>query len=115
MRWAYGTKWSYLDLWIVCFLIRVELERGREERKVSVCVCCICSDGVAELGDNEGEKKENMIEWDILSAADVSWSLDWGVCFAVCVSVGVYQSLSHPAPIFFTSLLAFKGSYMCQC
>lgn len=40
----------------------------------SVCVCVFCGSTVAEQSDNEGERKKNMIEWDILSGADVSWS-----------------------------------------
>lgn len=87
-----------LDLWIVCVLIRGELERrGRRAWKVcaNVRVFCACCNGVVEQSDNAG-RKENMIEWDILSAADVSWSPD---CVCVCVSIGVYQSLSHPGPV----------------
>lgn len=49
-----------------------------------VCVFCLCGNTVAEQSDNEGERKKNMIEWDILSGADVSWSLNWGRA-RVCV------------------------------
>lgn len=55
-----------------------------------------------------------MIEWDILSAADVSWSLDW-VCVRahVCVSIGVYQSLSHPGPILYFFIGILKQPSLC--
>lgn len=37
------------------------------------CVCQ-CSHAAAGWSDDEEEEKDNMIEWDILSATDVSWT-----------------------------------------
>lgn len=94
-----------MDLWIVCVLIRGIRKEGEDSLR-GVCVCarvCLLQWRSRAESDNKGEK-ENMIEWDILSAADVSWSPDW-VCFVcvcvvcVCISIRVYQSLSHPGPI----------------
>lgn len=59
-----------------------------------MCVFCLCGNTGAEQSDNEGERKKNMIEWDILSAADVSWSLNWGRACA-CVYRGIPKSDSH--------------------
>lgn len=58
----------------------------------NVRVFCACCNGVVEQSDNAG-RKENMIEWDILSAADVSWSPDC-VCVCVCFYRGIPKSES---------------------
>lgn len=64
------------------------------------CVCgCFTLTAVARRSDNES-RKANMIEGDVLSAADVSWRLM--ACVCVCAGVRV----SHPGPL----LLFFVGA-----
>lgn len=64
---------------VLCFnKVRVRKQR---------CVWwCLTLAAVALQSDNES-RKANMIEWDVLSAADVSWRLI--VCVRVCVLVYV--------------------------
>ncbi len=86
-----GHIWIYGLFAIV--LIRGEFERkGKREWKVCVWVCVLCLQQWCSRAEWQWRgEKENMIEWDILSAADVSWSLDWA---CVCVYRGIPKSES---------------------
>lgn len=70
----------FMDLWVL-------VRGGIRKERVCVGVCFMHAEMASQRGVTMQARKANMIEWDILSAADVSCSPDW--VGAWCVYLGV--------------------------
>lgn len=71
---------AYLDTLIVCIVISWEIRLQKR------CLFCVYAAMPQAPRSDRRREKDNMIEWDILSATVGSWGLDW-VCMCVCVRV----------------------------